>query len=151
MARKGIEAEKQFDTSYRRICIKQQQPPGVWGVDQTMHLLMVVLRWLIGLLACGVHVAWPGLARVPAWALGGPVRRGFSHPHFPRVGRKRVRLVLEEPGGPPGCQALGAPVACHRGWAGRFGPVRPEHVLRGRLPARCGYTDPSRPALPVWG
>jgi hypothetical protein len=115
-----------------------------------MDLLIALLRWLLGIFSRGVWAAWAEQVPVLAWASYGPIRGG-DHRERPRAGRKRVGFVVEQSDGPPGRQTLSIPIACHRGRAGRVCPVRPDHVLRGRMPAHCSNTDPSKPARPVWG
>ena len=116
-----------------------------------MHPLIIVIRWLRGLLPGGAEAAWRVLAHASVRAISGPVRQGLPAPDVPRVAWMKVRPVLETFGGPPGSYLLGVPVGRSRGGAGRLCPVQPDHILRGHMPAACSTTDPSKPALPLWG
>lgn len=152
MACEGIEADKRFEASFRPVLYLAARIIWRLGADKTMHLLMIVFRWLLGFLPGGVQAALAELVYGSVRLLGGPARyQWFFAPEVPRAGWMKVRPVLEKCGGPPGRHSPGVPVDCRRGGAMRLCPVQSDRVSRGPMSASNGNSNPSKPAPPVWG
>ena len=116
-----------------------------------MHLLMIILRWLAGLLPGGVRAVLAEPARASVRAICSLVRPGFLAPDFPHVGWMNVRPALEEYIGPPAWQTAGVHETCPFGGIRRLDPVQPNRFLHEMISYHYGSTDLLERAYPIWG
>ena len=151
VAREGIEAEKQFKASFRLALYLAARTTWRLGVDQTMHLLMMIFRWLAGFLSGGLRPARAGSAYLSIRATRGPVRTSFFPSDVSHVGWITVRPVLERMVGLPCWRPVLAGIPRRDGGQRRPCPVRSDRLVRGCDLTPGGCTDPSKPAYPIWG
>jgi len=120
------------------------------GLDETMHLLMIIFRWLLGLLPGGVQTALVECAHVSVRAVRALDRLAFLAPDVPCIGRTTVRPVLVKFRGPPGRHTMGGSASC-LGAVRQLVPVGSDSALRARILVPRGDTEPSKLTPPVWG
>ena len=149
MAREGIEAEKQFKASFRLALYLAARTTLRWETDQTMHLLIMVLRWLAGFLPGGMQPAFAEPIRTWVGAASGPVRAGFFLSDVSRVGWIKVRPVLEEIVGSPCWHPVLAGMLRRDGGLGGPYLTRSDRLVRQRVLAPDGWTARSSPVHPL--
>jgi hypothetical protein len=80
-----------------------------------MHLLMILIRWLLGVLAGGAGALRQRSPEASARTPFGPCCRPISHPDTPRAGWMKVRRLLRELVGLPEWSLCAEPVVACRG------------------------------------
>lgn len=116
-----------------------------------MHLLMVLIRWLLGVLTGGVDALRQRLPAASAWTFFGLDRRPISHPESPHAGWMKVRRLLREFSGLPDWKLCVEPVVARRGKMVRgssFGRIRGGEDF---VPGPGSRTSSSKASHPVWG
>ncbi|HUT09134.1 MAG TPA: hypothetical protein VMY42_01435, partial [Thermoguttaceae bacterium] len=151
VSREGIEVEKLFEASFRLALLLAARTTRRSRVDGTMHLLMIIFRWLMEFLPGGFRTVGMELAYASVRAVRHPGRRGIGRPDFPNVGWMKVRPVLEDLGGPVHWTTAAIPATCYRDGAERFCSIQSEGVSSGAIRAPSDTTEPSRPGQPARG
>ena len=116
-----------------------------------MHLLMVLIRWLLGVLAGGVNALRQRSPEALARTFSGPLCRPISPPDAPHAGWMKVRRLLRELAGLPDWNLYAEPVVAFRDKVVRrssFGCIR---VAEDPMPGPCSLTGRSNASHPAWG
>lgn len=119
-------------------------------IGEKMDLILIIFRWLAGLLVDGFRAVGEQNRLPAAGLLELPV--GGTTPTEPaRAGWMTLRPVLTSSGAPPG-EPLGATAPASRpGKLYRLLSVQFDPVFRRRLRAACATTVLPRPSRPRWG
>ena len=116
-----------------------------------MHLLMVLIRWLLGVLAGGVDALRQRSPEASARTFFGPLCRPISLPDAPHAGWMKVRRLLRELGGLPDWNLYAEPVVVCRDKVVRvssFGRIR---VAEDPMSGPCSCTSRPNASHPAWG
>jgi hypothetical protein len=115
-----------------------------------MHLLMLLIRWLLGFLTGGPRAVGSRLAEEVAREFCGPRRRCYLPSDIPCPGWMKVRRLLEEFCGPPDCFLLVAPVFAGRTNREKIQPIRSEAFFSGGKRRSVPPEAYQYPQAPFW-